>query len=516
MADDAAIHALRDFEQWARVIGRIRTKRMQIEPFVLNGAQRILHDIVERQLRTKGYVMLTGLKGRQFGATTYFGLRAYQRVTLWPGVRAFIISNRETTTQQIVQMLRRAWRLSPEDFRPEMTASMFIPHLDSSIGCGTAGGPETGRGETVQYLLKDEVAKWPDAASIVAGLEQAVPFRVPGTFDINISTAAGQGNAFHTLWEAALHGQVEHEAVFLPWTLMDEYAFEEPPHGMELSTEWNDYAETHGLAPAQLHWAWAKNRQMAASLGMPTDRPCSLFRQEYPLTADEAFLGGGDAALINPEMVLIALNRTVPPEGPVVLGVDPGGGGNDPTGLIDRDDGRAGFRICEERGFPIDTYEHDLGNYVVDVAQRIGADHICIEVSGGYGRGAWERINKLGWGTRTTLVRPGGAPFDRKNAKNRRASLMRLGMDWLRGYGQIVNHLGFRSQLSWIRGRYEQGELLRLEEKTETRKRVNGKSPNLVDAWMATFDRPVRLSPPRRNATMTRAYEPLTYGAPPR
>ena len=31
--------------------------------------------------------------------------------------------------------------------------------------------------------------------------------------------------------------------------------------------EFRDYAEAHRLAPAQLYWAWLKNRDLAVTIG---------------------------------------------------------------------------------------------------------------------------------------------------------------------------------------------------------------------------------------------------------
>ena len=89
----------------------------------------------------------------------------------------------------------------------------------------------------------------------------------------------------------------EYEAIFLPWHLHEEYRVQ-PPAGWTVPEEFRDYAEAHKLNPAQLYWAWLKNRDLAVTIGGQPERICWKFRQEYPATASEAFQMSGDESFI--------------------------------------------------------------------------------------------------------------------------------------------------------------------------------------------------------------------------
>ena len=74
---------LRDnYSYYAEHSLKIRTKSGKIEPLVLNDAQKVLHEVVERQLATTGKVRVVILKGRQQGLSTYVGGRLYHRTCL--------------------------------------------------------------------------------------------------------------------------------------------------------------------------------------------------------------------------------------------------------------------------------------------------------------------------------------------------------------------------------------------------------------------------------------------------
>ena len=57
----------RDFEFYAQHSLFIRTKDQKVIPLILNKAQRLLLEAVNRQLERRGFVRLIILKGRQMG-----------------------------------------------------------------------------------------------------------------------------------------------------------------------------------------------------------------------------------------------------------------------------------------------------------------------------------------------------------------------------------------------------------------------------------------------------------------
>ena len=99
--------------------------------------------------------------------------------------------------------------------------------------------------------------------------------------------------------------------------------------------------------PAQLYWAWLKNRDLAVTIGGQPERICWKFRQEYPATASEAFQMSGDESFIPVDRVAKARKGQVSGYGAMILGVDPARGGKDKTG-IDRSAGKTAW--CQRQG----------------------------------------------------------------------------------------------------------------------------------------------------------------------
>lgn len=60
-----------DFDYYAKAALKIRTKRGEVAPLVLNEAQKILNEAVSRQLESEGKIRIIILKARQQGLSTY-------------------------------------------------------------------------------------------------------------------------------------------------------------------------------------------------------------------------------------------------------------------------------------------------------------------------------------------------------------------------------------------------------------------------------------------------------------
>jgi hypothetical protein len=96
------------------------------------------------------------------------------------------------------------------------------------------------------------------------------------------STANGMTGIFADMWRGAVSGVNGFIAVFVPWFWQDEYRLP-VPDGFERTPEEEKLVELHGLDDQQLSW----RRIEIAGSGI------DLFHQEYPCTAEEAFLNSG-------------------------------------------------------------------------------------------------------------------------------------------------------------------------------------------------------------------------------
>ena len=97
--------------------------------------------------------------------------------------------------------------------------------------------------------------------------------------------------------------------MFLPWSLDPAYRAK-VPDDFTMTEEEAELAQLHGLDAAQLCWRRSKIANMASS---------ELFCQEYPLTADEAFVAADFDSYIPAELVLRARKAKIEPTGHFVV-----------------------------------------------------------------------------------------------------------------------------------------------------------------------------------------------------
>src|SRR5210317_399526 len=95
-----------DFAFYAQSALKIRTKEGQIQPFVLNPAQRILDDAVTKQLKAEGKVRVIILKARQQGLSTYTGGYLYHSVSQQPARKAMVITHHADSTRALFDLTK--------------------------------------------------------------------------------------------------------------------------------------------------------------------------------------------------------------------------------------------------------------------------------------------------------------------------------------------------------------------------------------------------------------------------
>lgn len=296
---------LEDFEFYAAKALKIRTKEGTVVPLVLNEAQKKFCEVVIRQLQTTGKVRVVVLKGRQQGLSTVIGGLLFWWTTQHKAVKAIVMTHQAESTKALFDMTRRYYEHCPDILKPKTKYSsrkeLSFDALDSSYMVATAGGEGVGRGETIQLAHLSEVAFYPPATARenVNGLSQAIP-NAAGTMVFVESTANGIGNPFHEIWTSAIEGKSEFEAVFIPWFIQSEYR-EPVLANFQRTPEEESLVERHGLDDQQLMF----RRKKIAVNGT------EMFMQEYPCTADEAFLTSG-RPVFNSQQLTERIDETPP------------------------------------------------------------------------------------------------------------------------------------------------------------------------------------------------------------
>jgi len=503
--------ARREFPDFAARALYIRPKSGPLQLLVLNQVQKFLHKMAERQRTRTGRVRMLVLKARQPGVSTYVEARLFWKTIRSQGHRAFILTHEEAATDNLFAIAKRFYANSPETEKvPKLTANnareLKFGEIDCSYRVGTAGTEGLGRSETIQLFHGSEVAHWPHAETHAASVLQAVP-DADGTEVWLESTANGPAGLFYTMCMRAEAGIGEYQLAFVPWFAHAEYKTV-APREWQPGAEWRDYGATYKLKQSQLYWAWKKNAELAGAIGDTLDKPCWLFRQEYPATARDAFRTSGARSYLSAEAVEAAMEASYPEEkgAALVLGVDVARGGADKTHIIDRRGRRLGHTVNETLD---EADEMAIAGRLVRLIADHKPDMVFVDITGGYGGGVVDRLREQGY------VQVRGVNFGsqatNKTYGNKRAEMWANLRTWLMDGADIVDDPVLRRHLTAPMDRTDSSGKLLLEKKDDIRKRL-GLSPDRADAAALTFAEPVqRKSTAQRPESTRSAYDPLEY-----
>lgn len=495
MADEkklAQLAAIRgDLELFGSNCLKIKDKAGNIEPFVLNAAQRFLHDKLEEQRETLGFIRAMVLKGRQQGISTYVGARYYHKSSLNKGTSVYILSHEQQSSDKLFDMVDRYQRNNP--FAPHVGASnakeLVFDKLESSYAVATAGTKEAGRGGTVRLFHGSEVAFWANAPAHFAASVQGVPL-LPGTEVILESTSAGAGGEFYERWQDAEAEKGDYIPVFLPWWLSPEYS-RPPPVGFELNPEPEvdgemselEYADTWKLPLSKM--AWRRNKIVEL-------RSLELFKREYPANPAEAWTAPpGMEPLISNTLVLRARKRTgIEGSGPLILGVDPASNGGDRFSISARRGNRVLWTQYRnkinhlEGAYWIKQLIDDLKPARVNIdAGNIGVDIITDLRSFGPKYSNVVRAVNFGAPSQAKVAQP-----KMPGPKNRRAEIWKRMLEWLTAPegAKLPDMDALQSDMCAPRLKPQLNNDFLLESKEEMKKR-GIRSPDLADSIALTF-----------------------------
>ena len=283
-----------DFTSFASSQIRIITKDASqgFIPFEFNEAQQIITQSLTKQKSETGRVRAIILKARQQGISTYCSARVFWNTYFQQHTRSVILAHDSATSDALFTMSKNLIRNMGDGLKPtELTSNakeikLISPAYTDKDAIGsyrlyTAGSPEAGRGTTPTVAHLSEVAFWTHDEKILAGLFQGIS-QADGTEVILESTANGASGEFYRLWKGAVNGENEYLPIFIPWYITPEYRREAPSNIM-LEKEEEDLMEQFGLDLDQLYW-----RRLKIAEGGKIK-----FQQEYPATAEEAFIMSG-------------------------------------------------------------------------------------------------------------------------------------------------------------------------------------------------------------------------------
>lgn len=355
---------------WVETL-KIQTKDLGVKRLIPNSSQRRFLAEVERQWRTGKPIRIIILKARQMGMSTITEALLFLWATVFfPGANELVIAHETRSSRSLFAKTRMYWDTWPDDWKvahPLASSThqrMLFGDSRSQVQISTARNVKSARGETLFGVHASEVAFWDEAETLMVGLSQAVPRR-PGSLVVLESTANGVGNWFHDTWRRAEAGQNEYIPMFFPWFEHQEYrASHEGRADLidslgSLDSEERWLKETFDVDDDQLAW-----RRLTIDNECKGDE--DFFHQEYPATAEEAFLTSGHNVYPIPRLKLC-----FEPHEPL-------------RGVLVRHGDRPEFRA--DRGGPLHIYkqpssEANWGEYFVAGDPTYGKhDRACIQV----------------------------------------------------------------------------------------------------------------------------------------
>ena len=471
-----------------------------VKPLVFNPMQWVLHTALEEQKKEKGWVRAIILKARQMGCSTYTAARFFAQMHLdVKGARAYLLAHEDDAAVKITRIYHRFWEFHQQNLRrPRSRASgheLAFEH-GGGLESSTASTPSGGRGGTVRLYHGSEVAFWTHAGAHATGSMQQMSTG-EGTEMVLESTANGPAGSFYERWRQANAGRGDFMPLFFPWTVDPMYQRE--PEGIwipsvdapnEVVPSEQEYEEEHTLTQRQMFW----RRMKIEELGADGEDGALKFSQEYPITAEEAFLGVSGNSLLSPAQVEAARRRPTYIDSldrmhPLVLGLDPAPGHSAES--VSALAFRRGYKC-----YRMDTFRGQDARQVEEIVYRIfmeeGADRLCIDCSEGTGQSIYMGlIRRAGTAGKVIRVVFGGKSPDKSRWYNVRAYIYQKLANWVADGGAIIDELQttgptLATELLSVMRLPGNERVMQVEAKKDIIKRL-GRSPDKADALACTF-----------------------------
>lgn len=279
-------------------------KEKHTVPFFLNNVQQSFLDDINAakeafRVGKRHHLKFLVLKGRQQGFTSFITAYQLANAIISKNFSGFTLADSGDNTNTIFEdKAKYIYSQLPDLLKPtekyNNRREFHFEKLNSRWRVNTAGNKDVGRSKTINFFHGSEAAFWDSLTHTMTGLGEAL---TKDSIQVLETTANGL-NEFKDLWdeaEKADKGASNWEAKFYPWWLTPEYVldFEDADREADFKaaviTPQTDFFKNlkllldyEGLSWQQLYWYYSKYKDLKDKLS-----------QEYPCTADEAFLASG-------------------------------------------------------------------------------------------------------------------------------------------------------------------------------------------------------------------------------
>lgn len=265
----------------------------QIATFTPNSVQRDFLARMENQAAHRGRIRIIVLKARQMGLSTATQGVMFTHAMNLDNYTGITVAHDDDTALSLLRKDHTFWAHYPlrEFYTTKNDKENVLSWMHGSrLEIATAGNRKAGRGKTHRALHLSELAFYPDAKKFCLGLLQSVPTE-DQTLIVMESTANGIGDYFNLQWEAACSGELDYEPVFYPWFAYEDYRYTVAHRTRDIPAlgpldEDERCLRLLGVDDDQLAWRrWAIRSLCGGDI--------LLFHQEYPASAEEAFISTG-------------------------------------------------------------------------------------------------------------------------------------------------------------------------------------------------------------------------------
>lgn len=322
-----------------------------------------------------------------------------------------------------------------------------------------------------------ESAFWEHAEDHMGGIGQIIP-NAPGTEIILESTANGIGNLYHRMWQDAVRGISDYEAIFIPWFWEKKYRAEVPqdwsPDGDAI-----EYGQAYNLDNSQLYW---RHRKIVTDF----QGDSSFFDQEYPATPELGFRKQAPESLFRVARIERAMKCKTEAVGPKIMGLDP----------AESEEGDDTVFILRQGRVVTNTKRYHGKNTMETVAlaakaiEEWGPQYVNVD-AGGLGSGIADRLIELGHPVNRVLF--GERAIDVDLYALRRDEMWGEMVDWFKDEVSLPDDEALKADLCGPKKEEDSRLRFRLESKKSMKTR-GLKSPDGADALALTFALPIARS----------------------
>lgn len=313
------------FPLYAFINLKIKNKQAQVQRFTLNKLQKKLWQITKYHLDNNLPIRFYFVKSRQTGSTTFWLGLIFWLTTLWKNRNAVILAQDDEAAKAIGDKFQNYWLRSHPLLKPEARkmnrSEVYLANSladyektgdighDCHIDNSTANDANLGRSYTYQLALLTEFGLWEqngiDIKTTLTSLFQTIP-DTPESAIIIETTAKGEGFA-KDFYENETNG---FKKIFISWVADDSYRIDVPIgqyFDLFESSEspFGDEVTVKGIIEEELKF-WSTNNEYEDLFNLHHEAMCrlawrrkfinekcfgdvDLFRQEYPLTIQDAF-----------------------------------------------------------------------------------------------------------------------------------------------------------------------------------------------------------------------------------